>query len=157
MSKALKDYMRGRLETARDFYVKDLQALLDAQMGTPSAGAARTPYDFTYEVTMINHRIAKRLRGEDPGEFARDGWMKAPAEACHKQTCIERYQASMDDLIDAFSAVPEGDMHKVIPLPSGETSPLDLAYFMAMHNTYHDAQLNYIQALNGDSTMHWQD
>jgi hypothetical protein len=157
MSTTVKEYFKGRLESVRDSYVKDLEALKDEQMGASFAGAARIPYDFTYEVTFINHRIAKRLRGEDPGPFQQDGWMKAPAEACHKQTCIERYKASMDDLISAFEQVPDGEMLKVITLPSGETSPMDLAYFMSMHNTYHDAQLNYIQALHGDDQMHWTD
>ena len=157
MSTSVKHYLKGRLESVRDSYVKDLEAIRDEQMGTPFAGAARTPYDFTYEVTFVNHRIAKRLRGEDPGAFAPDGWMKAPAEACHKQTAIERYKVSMEDLITAFDTVPESDMLKVITVPSGETSPMDLAFFMCMHNNYHDAQLNYIQALHGDDQMHWQD
>jgi len=28
-------------------------------------------------------------------------------------------------------------------------------YFIGMHNMYHDAQLNYVQELNGDLEMHW--
>jgi hypothetical protein len=37
----------------------------------------------------------------------------------------------------------------------GQTPIYELVFFAAMHNMYHDAQLNYVQQLYGDMDVHW--
>ena len=61
-----------------------------------------------------------------------------------------------DAILAAWDEIPETDLEKVITLPKGETSPLDLASLTMSHLNYHDAQLNYVQAMSGDDKVHWE-
>ena len=151
----LKEHLTGKLEFAKKAYAGDLRAMNEEQLIKSSGGSSRTPADFTYEIVTINKRISKRMRGEDPGEFKFDGWVKAPTEFQNKDTIVAQLEESMAEIIEAFANVPEEEMFRKIETPSGETSPMDLAGFAVDHMTYHDAQLNYIQTLNGDEEMHW--
>ena len=151
----LKEHLTGQLEFARKAYVGDLRAMDEQRLISASGGSSRTPADFTYEIVSINKRISKRMRGEDPGEFKFEGWVKAPAEFQNKETIIAQLEESATEIIEAFANVPEEEMFRKIETPTGETSPMDLAGFAAMHMTYHDAQLNYIQAMKGDVEVHW--
>lgn len=136
-------------------YIDDLNAMGEDQLTTCPGGCARTPADFTHEVTFINRRIAKRLNGQDPGPFEFKGWMTAPDEMRTKAAAVKEFQESAKEIEDALANIPEEEMLRKIETPSGETSPYDLVTFCAMHIIYHDAQLNYIQSLGGDAEMHW--
>lgn len=151
----LKEHLTGKLEFAKKAYAGDLRAMNEEQLTSSSGGSSRSAADFTYEIVTINKRISKRLRYEDPGEFKFDGWVKAPEEFQNKDTIIAQLEESMAEIIEAFANVPEEEMFRKIETPTGETSPMDLAGFAVDHMTYHDAQLNFIQALNGDEEMHW--
>ena len=151
----LKEHLVGKLEFAKKAYLGDLNAMDEGQLTSTSGGSSRTPADFTYEIVVINNRISKRMRGEDPGEFKFDGWVKAPEDFQSKDTIVAELDKSVTEIIDAFAKVPDDEMFRKIETPSGETCPMDLAGFAATHMTYHDAQLNYIQAMKGDEEMHW--
>ena len=151
----VKEHVTGRLTSARDAYLGDLKAMSQEDLTVPAGGKARTPADFTYEVVLVNQRIAKRMSGGDPGEFKFEGWMKATEEYASKESIISNFETSVNDILNEFEKVPEEDMFRLIETPNGETSPMDLAAFAATHITYHDAQLNFIQALKGDEEMHW--
>jgi hypothetical protein len=81
--------------------------------------------------------------------------MKAPADFCEKEKAVKAFKDSMDEIIAALNKADESKMLDPIMLPSGETSLMNLAYFTCMHNSYHDAQLNYLQAIHGDEKVHW--
>lgn len=151
----VKDHITERIESAKKAYLGDLNAMSEEDLTVSAGGASRTPADFTYEIVFINDRVSKRLKGEDPGEFKFEGWMKAPEEFNNKASIIEKFTSSLDEVISEFSKVPEDEMFRVIDTGNGETSPMDLVGFTATHITYHDAQLNFIQSLKGDSEMHW--
>ena len=151
----LKQHLTDKLEWAKKTYAGDLRAMDEEQLTKSSGGTSRSAADFTYEIVTINKRISKRLRGEDPGEIKFDGWVKAPETFQSKDTIVKELEESITDIIEAFAKVPEEEMFRKIETPNGETSPMDLAGFAAMHMTYHDAQLNYIQAMNGDEKVHW--
>lgn len=136
-------------------YLEDLEASPPEVLSHAPGGAARCPYDYTYEVVLINRRLAKRMRGDDPGPFAKEGWLRAPDGFRTKETATSEFRESSADLIAAFESEPEGDFERVIPLPKGETSPLDLATLTISHWTYHDAQINYVQAMFRDEAVHW--
>lgn len=150
----LKDYMRKSLESTRDTYLKDLEAMSPELLTASPGGSARSAMDMTYEVAFFNRRMAKRMRGEPVEPFKFEGWMKAPADFTDPQGAL---RDSMDELIAAWDATPDAELGRVIEIPSGTTSPFDLAYFAIRHVNYHDAQLNYIQSLQGDDKMHWTD
>lgn len=156
MATTLKDYLIERMKTLSANYIEDLEACSEEVLASNPGGSARTAYDFTYEVIVVNRRITKRLKGEDPGPFPRDGWIKAPPEFCAKSVAIADFRASAEDVMAAFEADPESEIERKIALPAGETSPLDLITLTYNHWNYHDAQLNYLQAIRGDEAVHWK-
>lgn len=154
---SLKEFFKKRIESTRDDYVKDLEAMSQDDLAKTPGGASRTPFDFTYEVVFVNGRIAKRLRGETPEPMSGDdGWIKAPADFCQKDKAVGAFRKSMDDILASWDTTEESKMLDPITLPSGETSLVGLAHFACIHNAYHDAQLNYHQAIHGDDKVHWE-
>lgn len=151
MATDIKSHIAKRLESAGSVYVNDLQALSEEALTRCPGGVARSPYDFTYEVIFLNKRIVTRLTGGDPGPFPQDGWMMAPSEFKSKDQCIADLEQSVKDVLDAWNAIPDDKVCEAF----GPASALDLASLSATHMSYHDAQLNYIQAMNGDAEMHW--
>lgn len=157
MALDLKTTAITSVQDAKSRFLQDLEALPEEAIGRSPGGAARAPAHFTYEIVCVNARFAKRLRGEDPGPFSQDAWASTPDSFKTKEGALAGFSASMDEILEALKAVPENEMDREIVIPSGTTSPFDLAAFCAMHTNYHDGQLNYIQALNGDAEIHWTD
>lgn len=156
MDTNIKAHIATRISVALDEYVKDLQALDEPSLAKPPGGVARSPYDFTYEVAFVNRRIATRLRGGVPEKFAQEGWIVAPEQFRSKDALIKEIQESTTAVLDAWNALPESQAFESIATPSGETNAVALASMCATHMSYHDAQLNYLQALLGDDELHWE-
>ncbi|MCW5934794.1 MAG: DinB family protein [Fimbriimonadia bacterium] len=157
MQTDLKGFIGERLLSLKSMYLDDLQAMPHEQLLKSPGGTARSGYDFTYEVALINNRIATRLRGEDPGPFNRgEGFMRAPESFCDKTTAVAEFESSMDSVIQAWNALPEEKITETIVLPQGETSALELLSILLVHLPYHDGQLNYIQTLDSDNDVHWK-
>lgn len=152
---AIKSHIAERITSARDTYINDLTALDHAALVQSPGGAARTPYDFTYEVVFVNRRITTRLKGGVPEAFDFAGWIVAPEEFCDKDVAIRELKASATEVLDAWNACADAELDTPIETPSGATSAIKVASLCATHMTYHDAQLNYLQALLGDDEMHW--
>ncbi len=145
------------LEQAANFYGRDLEALSEEQILASAGGSARKAVDFTYEVALVNRRIAARLRRtEPPPDPEGDDWWVAPEELRSKAAIAQFIQAACDDLLEAARAVPEEDSDGLFGSPGNERPAFALVNFAAMHTMYHDAQLNYIQSLGGDLKMHWE-
>jgi hypothetical protein len=140
---------------AKQRYLDDLTAMTEEQLTKCPGGCARTPADFTYEIVTINRRIAKRLRGEDPGPMKFEGWMQAPA-GYDKATIVREFDDTTKEIEDALAAIPDGEMLRTIQLPNDTTTPYDIVRFAASHIGYHDAQLNYLQTLHDDKEIHWK-
>ncbi len=144
------------IETATNFYTRDLDALTEEQILGCAGGVARKAVDFTYEVALINIRIASRLRGVEPPAWpATEGFVSAPDELLSKAAILEYFAASTAEILTAAKAIPEEEAGKLVG-PEGKQDPaFKMASFAAMHTMYHDAQLNFIQSLAGDGGMHW--
>lgn len=153
----LKSYAIKQVEDVRDRYLQDLDAIPAEAFDTSPGGAARTPAHFTYEIVCVNSRFLKRLKGEDPGPFSTDMWATTPDEFRTKEAAVAGFTDSMNQVVSAVNAIPDGEMLREIPVANGSTNPYDLALFCASHVNYHDGQLNYIQALSGDAAIHWFD
>lgn len=151
----IKAFFETQLQNLKSAYLKDLEKMSEEDL-LGAGGPARKGIDFTYEVSYVNHRFATRLKGETPEPWPDNGWMVAPEEYRTKEAAIRYFTESIDEMIAAWQAIPAGEILKVIPLTTGETSPLDLVYSCCEHGNYHDGQLNYIQELGGDMTVHWQ-
>lgn len=151
----LKSHIRARIAESANMYIQDLEAMDAELLGKSPGGVARTPYDFTYEVVVVNRRVATRLRGEDPGPWPNEGWMTAPEEFRSKEAAVREMKSSSDEVLAAWDALDASKIGETIVIPNGETTALSMGSLIATHAMYHDAQLNYIQALAGDGEMHW--
>lgn len=151
----VKNHLLEGVASAAKSYRQDFEALSHEQLGASPMGQARAPYDFTYEVVIVNKRIASRLRGQDPGPWTAEGWMTAPEGLKDKSALMAAFDESVAELTSAIEGIPAGEMGREIVLPNMTTNPLDLATHAVVHMTYHDAQLNYVQELHGDMAVHW--
>src|SRR5512147_753859 len=98
-AQAFKDFLAERMTSAARLYVQDLEALDESMLAHSPGGAARGPYDFTYEVVFVQRRIAKRLRGEDPGPASFEGWMTAPDEFMDKARAMAEVKSTVDEIV----------------------------------------------------------
>ena len=152
----IKSFFAEKIKDSQKEYIQDLEAMSEEDLARSTGGCARNAHDFTFETAFVNRRVAKRLRGETPEPVVQDGWIMAP-EGRNKASSAEDIRSSIDEVLAAWEALPEADLSKEIVLPDGRrTSPVDLAFLVAFHTGYHDAQLNYIQTLSGDSEVHWK-
>lgn len=151
MATDLKTHLTDRVQQAAKVYVNDLQAMPEDLLANSPGGVARTPYDFTYELVFVNKRILTRLQGGDPGPFPQDGWMTAPDEFKSKEKCIADFEKSVNEVLTVWEEIPEEKIHETY----GPATGVDLVSLCGTHISYHDAQLNYLQAMNGDGDMHW--
>jgi hypothetical protein len=132
--------------------------MTDEALGKTFGGSTRCAYDFTYEVAVVQRRFEARLVGRDPGPYpGADGWIQAPAEFRSKETAVREIKETTEAMLKAFDALPEAELERPIDIPSGQTTALEIMSIARSHLVYHDAQLNYIQASEGDSGMHWDD
>ena len=145
------DWSIKAFESAVEMFVKDLRAMEEDAL-LASAGHARAPIDFAFEVGLVNRHIGNRIKGE-PSTLPNEGWIRAPSEFRTKAAVIDHLLASRDELLSGARAMSDGD--KLVPTSEGETPVYDLVYFAATHTMYHDGQLNYIQAMSGDLAVHW--
>lgn len=153
-TEGLKAFFRSQLEETLVGYLKDFDALTHEQLDVSPGGKARTAYDFSYEIAVLNERFAKRMQGIDPGDWPFEGWVVAPTDHRSKDRMREAIANSNDSLLKAWDELPAAEMFRPIATKTGETNPLQLASFASIHTSYHDAQLNYLQALHGDDQMH---
>lgn len=151
---SLKSYIREQIEQGRKMVAADIAATPEDLLLTSPGGAARAAVDYVYELSYVHRRFAKRLRGEDPGQFPQ-GFLVAPDEYRSKEKAIEEFGESTDDMLSAWNAVPDDRIAETIVLPAGQTTPLELMSIAITHMAYHDGQLNQLQALNGDTEIHW--
>lgn len=137
-------------------FLLDLEATPEDRLGASPGGEARSPFDFIYECAVVNKRIACRFAGTDPGPWPfSEGFAKAPEEYRNKAAAKELLQSSLEELCRSFEAMPPGRELKPVETSSGENTPLELAVFVTTHLAYHDGQLNYHQAMDGDGQIHW--
>lgn len=154
----LKDFLSERTSQAAGFYVRDLEALTHEQLDKSPGGSARSGYDFTYEVVVVNKRIACRLRNEDPGPWPfGEGWAVCPDSDRVKDKLAAMILSSAQEIVDAIPGVPDEKFAESFELNGNTTSFADMVGLASMHIMYHCAQLNYIQAMAGDMEMHWMD
>ena len=76
MSAEIHAIVRAQILEAAEFYAKDLRALPEVEL-THDRGA-RLPIDITYEVVMVNRRLASRLRGQEPDPSTKENGRARP-------------------------------------------------------------------------------
>ncbi len=153
----VKKVVAERLEGVKADYANDLAALTHEQLGTAAARGARVPYDWTYEVVVVNDRMSNAMKGISNGPWPFEGWAVAPEDFRNPERAISEISRSLDGIIESWNALGEEEISREITSPGGATStPLDFALMCVQHTAYHDAQLNFVQAMGGDMEVHWK-
>ncbi|MBS1705558.1 MAG: DinB family protein [Armatimonadetes bacterium] len=143
--------VRENIQMAGANTIRDIQALSEEALSKSPGGGARAPYDYVYECVVVNQRLAKRMRGEDPGDWPFQGWAKAPEDFKSIDAAVQKFQESLNDLVTSLG----DDVNRVVPTSEGDRPIWDLGQFAAIHMFYHDGQLNMVQAMHGDEQVHW--
>ncbi|MCW5946945.1 MAG: hypothetical protein KIT74_07920 [Fimbriimonadales bacterium] len=152
-----KEVLEKHIAAQGKMYGDDLKSMTHEQLATKPGDSHRCPYDFTFEVALLNRRVVHRLRGEDPGPWpGSDGFVSAPAEFCEREAAIREFEESIATLLAALKEFPTERMTDAIVLENGETSAEELCRIVAGHLAYHDGQLNLIQLMTGDTKVHWE-
>lgn len=150
-----KTLVRKQIEHALKQYLSDLAAMDHPTLEDSPGGAARAPYDFTYEVVIVNEMIAAELRGDRPDPWpSEDGWAVAPADFRTPEVARARVESSTRAVLETLEARTPDELDEPTT-PGQPTTRLASASLCAVHLTYHDAQLNYVQSLRGDAEVHW--
>ncbi|GIV01181.1 MAG: hypothetical protein KatS3mg015_0011 [Fimbriimonadales bacterium] len=157
MLEKIKQITLQNLRYAEQMLLQDVGAMSHAQLNQSRGGATRKPYDFLYECSLMNQRMAARFRGEDPGPrpYPEGEFPTAPEEFCDKERALQMLRTSFDELRAATEALSPEALHQPLPYGQGQYSAFELVGFAVSHLSYHDGQLNYIQALDGDGAVHW--
>lgn len=156
MTEQIKQFFATNIESTKTSYIGDLEVMTEEQLASKPGQAGRCAFDFTYEVALINRRFACRIRGEAPPALPAGGLIQSPDDYRSKAAAIEDIRSSFEEVAAAWAALPDDQIFREIVLESGEkSSPFDYAYMCCYHGAYHDAQLNLLQAMNGDQEVHW--
>lgn len=151
----LLNQVKSMMKMCADDYARDIDALSHEKMSSSFGGSARVPYDFCYEVAVVNRRAAARLSGGDPGPWPFSGWAEAPEEFRSPDAIKAELAASFEAVAAALEPLTDADLAKTITVRD-ETTPISEFVTMTLyHAGYHNGQLNYIQSLHGDLDVHW--
>ena len=157
MSEAIKEKLIESIIETGKFYSNDLKVLSHDQLSDSPGGVGRSPYDYTYEVIVVNNRVGDRLSGKEPGPWPFDGWALAPSEFKDKDHCIAEFENSIAYVVDGLKLADGNELIDEIELPTGKTSIFEMATLVSSHVFYHCGQLNMMQAIAGDEQNHWDD
>ncbi len=114
----------------------------------------RSVADLLVECTLVNLKWAASLRNR---VYTR---VTSETEACvisapdDTNLLIERLRASTSELIAAIKNVRDDELPQMLPTPFGTYSMADLCLIAYWNSVYHEGQINYIQTLYGDKTLH---
>lgn len=135
-------------------FTNDLKALSEENAGKCWGGVSRCAFDFAYEMVLIHERTATLLRGEDPGpppwKFGEE-WVKAPDSL----RTIDAMSARLNESVETLLAAIGDDFEKKVKMGETEVPVWRRLQFLGIHTMYHDAQLNFMQAMAGDGSVHW--
>gem|GEM_PF-406806 len=155
ITEPIKQEMLRDLRQVIGMYAQDLAAMSPELLQTRPGKALRAPIDFTYEVAVVNRRMAARLRGENPGPSDQSLAM-APERYDVHAFVLGEFHAAGAELLAAAEALPAERWHETpVGLSAKDGSMIGLVTFAAVHMTYHDGQLNLIQSIVGDQQIHW--
>lgn len=157
MTEILAKDIADQLNYMAGMYAKDLRALGHDKLDVSPGGKARTGYDYSYEVGLVNLRMEMRMRGEDPGPWPFvDGYAIAPSEFRDVETMAKYVEDTTAKVAAALSQVSEDYWTKQFPAgPDITISGLQYAIHAVDHMSYHMGQLNLVQSLHGDEEVHW--
>jgi uncharacterized damage-inducible protein DinB len=151
---SLGQRFKSSLLRALTFYTNDFKALTEDGRGKPCSETARTAYDVTYELAVVNEEWNRRLNGKESSPFP-DGWIKAPAEFQNEEAALARLTETTNALAESIGNLKDEDFDKEIQMGPMKWTYFDLVSIAVGHMMYHNGQICFIQTLHGDTEMHW--
>lgn len=137
------------------FLTRDIQATPLEVAKSKTGECGRSTFDLVAEMATFNSAVAAALNGTPKdmrAEFAKTAELAASFQTV--EDAVNALQASVAEATAAIQATADWDT--VIMAPWGmESTKANIASWVALHNAYHDGQINYVQVLNGDEAMHW--
>ena len=153
-----RELTKTRLQGSLDRYRKDLKHFTDEQFAARPGGEARSALAITAEVGLFNHACAKIVAGAGSADMSEEkmGEMIASIDTLDKAS--ETLVSGTEALDKAIEAASDADYQSEVMAPWGQTVTKQyMAEACCMHMDYHDGQLNIIQCMNGDTTVHWME
>jgi hypothetical protein len=151
----LKQILVASLESVKNDFISDIRALSQESLNVSPGGSARAPYDYIYELVVANDRAANALNSIKNGPWPFENWAVAPSDFRTIETASSEMARSMDGILLALQSMGDDDKSFLIS-DATSTPPVQIAFKCVEHMRYHDAQLNYVQALSGDDKVHWE-
>ena len=147
----------GWLNALAHFFCKDVEALPDASIGVSPGGVAKSPARIAAEVVSMCNWAAEALRGA--AAPASEGDMEPLLPQYNdKAEIVAAVRAAAGNLGAAIGEASDETLATVVTPPWQQTAPLaTIAQIAVNHIWYHDGQLNYLQAIQGDGNVHWRD
>lgn len=156
MSYSIGQGLVGRLRRSTEQYVRDLEALGPEAVAKSPGGKARTPLHFTAEVGFYNKLAAEQVRtGKSPSMGGEEEREKAFNSIQSLEQAIGHLRESTEMLVAEIERRSDDELTEIIDTFLG---PIPMCEYLAVieaHIQYHDGQLNYLQAINGDDTFHF--
>ncbi len=151
-----KEHLRTFTERAYRLLVNDLNALAQERHHASPGGCARSALNIVAECAMVNQYIAEYLttgKAERPSPEQRAAHL---ASFDTSEKALAYLEKATQQLLEAIGALDEAMLGDVSDQPLRRPmSRFAVAELPAVHMSYHDGQLNYIQTLHGDDQMHW--
>lgn len=145
----------GWLDTLAGFFCKDIRALPEEALTKSPGGVAKTPAAIAAEVVSMCDWCTATLRGTNLDSEAEHAGL--PQYATKAEIC-DAVSASAANLGSAIRDASDETLATIVTPPWQMPAPMAVHAQVAVnHIWYHDGQLNYLQALSGDSAVHWRD
>jgi hypothetical protein len=149
-----KAYLAGWLQAVTGMTIADINAIPDDKWAAVYGGCAR-PCGALLADTVTNLKwTAATVRGEASDAY--NGMGPLGEVYADKAAAIAGLSEASAELASALAAAGDDHLNSMVTAPWGQQAPVYLLAQISMnHIWYHDGQLNYIQALNGDDQVHW--
>lgn len=153
-----KTELAGWTRQLGHMYSVDLAHVPETTITNSPGGSARSVGHFTAEVVGLCYMAVKAIQGEQIDYPSDEARAEFESKFTTKEFCQEQVQKASNALADALEAATDEQLSAQIMAPWGQPmTAFGFATIAANHILYHDGQLNYIQALNGDAAIHWME
>lgn len=148
--------LNGWLAGLKDMYAKDILATPEDKWNAGMGGETRPASVLTADALSLMEWTTEALKGNETDHQAILERMKGEcatregAKACLEKTCSEFSSA-------LAGAIDERLSSEIMAPWQMPTPVVILAHIAVNHLWYHDGQINYIQCLIGDGTVHWME
>lgn len=150
-----RGYLIGWANGLKGMYVADLKAMPEEMLTATHGGVTRPANALTADTVVMLNAATELLKGNGM-HMEEDGYANLAAELTSGEAQIAAISTAVDNFCAALAAASDEHLNSMAMAPWGmETPVFMLAQIAVSHIWYHDGQLNFIQALNGDEKVHW--